>query len=289
MQDFHHKICLVTGATSGIGLATARGLAELDATVVLVGRNPQKLERVITQIKQESANQHIHSLLADLSSIEQVHELTRRFQEQFKRLDILVNNAGGFFLHRQLSVDGYEMTFALNHLSYFTLTILLLEMILESAPARIINVSSGSHRGQQLNLSNLHNKRRYSGFRAYGQSKLANLLFTYELARRLNGTQVTVNAMNPGFTYTAIWHQSVGWLRPLISPIMRLIARSSVEGADTILYLATAPEIQSVSGKYFINRQEVESDARSYDESTARHLWQRSLEMARIESNSASG
>ncbi|MFU8772252.1 MAG: SDR family oxidoreductase, partial [Anaerolineales bacterium] len=231
MQNLTDKICLVTGATSGIGLATANGLAELGACVVLVGRSAEKLERVSSQIKQETGNQHISGMLADLSSVDQMHELARQFRQKHDRLNILVNNAGAFFLRRQLSADGYEMTFALNHLSYFAITVLLLDLILDSAPARIINVASDSHRSQRLNLSDLHNKQRYTGFKAYGQSKLANLLFTYELARRLEGTQVTVNAMHPGFTSTGIWHQPAGWLEPLISPLMRLIARSPEDGA----------------------------------------------------------
>jgi len=272
------KICMVTGATSGIGKETARALAQGGGTVILVGRNREKSEATIDRIKQQTGNPAVEYILADLSSQAAIRQLAETFKRQHERLDVLVNNAGAFFLWCQESMDGIEMTFALNHLGYFLLTNLLLDTMKASAPARIINVSSGSHEGETINFDHLQGKRMYSGFRAYGQSKLANILFTYELARRLEGTGVTVNALHPGFVATSIGTNN-GWIVRVIRPLMNLFAISAEEGAQTNIYLATSPEVEGVTGKYFFKCEAVRSSDASYDLAAAERLWQVSAEM----------
>jgi len=272
------KICMVTGATSGIGKVTAQVLAQAGAEVVVVGRNREKSEATVDRIKQQTGNPAVEYMLADLSSQTAIRQLAETFKRQHERLDVLVNNAGAFFLWRHESVDGIEMTFALNHLGYFQLTNLLLDTLKASVPARVINVSSGSHRGETIDFNRLQGKHMYSGFRAYGESKLANILFTYELARRLEGTGITVNAIHPGFVATNIGTNN-GWIVRAIRPLMDLFAISVEEGADSIIYLAISKEVEDITGKYFIKRKAVSSSSISYDESIARRLWQVSMEL----------
>ena len=205
------KICLVTGATNGIGMATAQALAHMGATVVIVGRDAQKAARVTEEIRAASGNQNVDWLLADLSSQQDIRRLATEFKSKYSHLHVLLNNAGATFTTRQLSVDGIEMTFALNHLAYFLLTNLLLDTIKASSPARIINVSSDAHSGGKIDFDNLQGERSYSSFGPYGNSKLANILFTTELARRLEGTGVTVNALHPGFTSTGFGKNNPGF------------------------------------------------------------------------------
>src|SRR5258707_9803495 len=199
MDNMQGKICLITGATNGIGKETALGLARLGATVIVVGRSRDLGAATVAEIKQKSGNSNVESMTADLSSMAEVRRLAKEFKAKYNALHVLVNNAGAIFLSRQLSPDGYEMTFALNHLSYFLLTNLLLDLIKASAPARIVNVSSDSHERAHINFDDLQSTKGYTGIGAYGQSKLANIMFTYELARRLSETGVTVNAVHPGF------------------------------------------------------------------------------------------
>jgi NAD(P)-dependent dehydrogenase (short-subunit alcohol dehydrogenase family) len=272
------KVCLVTGATSGIGLETARGLAMRGARLALAGRNPEKGREICLQIRESTGNPQVEYLNADLSSQGQVRMLADAFRGSYDRLDVLVNNAGAAFLRRRLSVDGIEMTFALNHLSYFLLTNLLLEALTASAPARIINVSSGSHRNASVHFDDPGLERGYRVMRAYGQSKLCNLLFTYELARRLAGTGVTANAMHPGWVRTNIGRNN-GLLLRYLMPLLQFGARTPVEGAQTILYLAASPEVKGVSGKYFIDQKAVPSSPASYDEASGLRLWELSARL----------
>ncbi len=282
VEPMAEKICMVTGATSGIGEATALRLAQHEATVIVVGRNPQKGDCTVNKIKRKTGNSSVKFMLADLSSQRDIRRLAEQFKMNHQRLDVLVNNAGGKFTSRQETVDGYEMTFALNHLAYFLLTNLLINQLTASGKARIINVSSGSHWGcSEMNFDDLQFKYGYIGKKAYAHSKLANVLFTYELARRLKGTGVTVNAVHPGGVITKFCKNN-GWISWAKHVTAHLLARNLIgptEGAKTSVYLATSPDVEGVSGKYFSNLKAVRSSNASYDEDAAKRLWEVRLEM----------
>jgi NAD(P)-dependent dehydrogenase (short-subunit alcohol dehydrogenase family) len=281
-NNLSDKVCLVTGATSGIGEVTAEALATMGASVVMLSRNPGRCTRTAERIRSKSGNPAVDFLVADLSSQAEIRRVATEFRQRYDRLDILVNNAGGFFLKRQESSDGIELTFALNHLNYFLLTNLLLDLLKASAPARIVNVSSGAHNGGRIDFEDLQGKRSYGGWKAYSQSKLANVLFTYELARRLDGDQVTVNALHPGFVATG-FAKNNGWFASIGLSIVHLFARKPEEGARTVIYLASSPEVAGVTGKYFHDGKPVPSDPVSYNVETARKLWQVSAQMVGLE------
>ncbi len=267
------KTCLVTGASDGIGYATSLELARKGAQVMMVGRDAAKTEAAAHRISAETGNAAVTWFLADLSSLAEVRALADRVKEQAPRLDVLLNNAGAIFLSGQPSADGIEMTFALNHLGHFLLTNLLLDLIKTSAPARIINVSSSSHRSvSELRLVELLDPARGRGYRAYGRSKLCNILFTYELARRLEGTGVTVNALHPGLVQTNIARNN-GIKGRLVNFFIGVRGMDAGRGAETPLYLASSPEVEEISGKYFENCQPVPSSPLSYDPLLARRLW----------------
>jgi NAD(P)-dependent dehydrogenase (short-subunit alcohol dehydrogenase family) len=277
-MDMKQKTCMVTGATSGIGLETARVLALQGATIVAVGRNPEKGSAVVSQIRNVTGNPSVDFMQADLSVQAEIRHLAEAFKDRYPRLDVLINNAGAIFLKRELSKDGIEMTFAVNHLSTFLLTNLLLETLKESAPARVVNVSSDMHEKAELNFDDLEGAQKYSGLKAYGKSKLCVLFFTYELARRLETTQVTVNALHPGTVGTNIGSNN-GWLVRLFIPLYRLFTKSPAKGAETSIYLASSPELEKVSGKYFVDKMPVASSPISYDEAVSRRLWEISKRM----------
>ena len=277
------KTCLVTGATAGIGQKIALELAHMGANVVLAGRNQDKCADTASEIREESGNPAVEYLVADLSSQEQVRRLAEEFKERHQRLDVLVNNAGALYLRRQKSAEGIEMTFALNHLSYFLLTKLLLDVLVESAPARVVNVASGAHKGAWLNLKDVHDPRRYVGFRAYSRSKLCNVLFTYELSRRLEGTGVTANALHPGLVATNFLTNN-GPFGRFLNFFLRLRGISVAAGAMTPLYAASSPDLEGVSGKYLVKKRIVRSSKRSYDESLAAELWEVSASLTGIPS-----
>lgn len=278
--ELQNQVILVTGASDGLGKVTARDLAGMGATVILVGRNPEKTQMAAEWVRQQTGSQQVDYLLADLSSQAEVHVLANQFQERYARLDVLVNNVGSAFVTRQLSADGIEMTFALNHLSYYLLTLLLLERLKASAPARVVNVSSRGHRGSPLDFKDLQLEHGYNPLKAYNRSKFANILFTYELARRLAGTSVTANALHPGLVSTNIG-RNMGWLTGLAWDLLTFL-RGGLdvdEGAQTQIYLASSSEVQDVSGKYFDRCQAVPSDPASYDVTAARKLWEISAAM----------
>jgi NAD(P)-dependent dehydrogenase (short-subunit alcohol dehydrogenase family) len=297
------KTCLVTGATAGIGQVTARELARLGARVVIVGRSKERCATTTEAIRRETGSLSVEFLVADLSSQAEVRRVAREFLERHDRLHVLVNNAGALFAQRQESVDGIEMTLALNHLAYFLLTGLLLDTLKASAPARVVNVSSRAHEDiSGLNFDDLQARMhartfwgygeskfssilftlfapmRHPAFLQYARTKLANLLFTYELARRLEGTGVTVNALHPGFVASRFMagNGALGWFMRRWAV---LFAVSAEEGAKTSVYLATSPEVEGVTGKYFAKQKPVVSSPASLDEAAARRLWQQSEEL----------
>lgn len=280
------RVCIVTGANSGIGKATALGLAQMGATVVIVCRNQIKGEEAQNEIKTKSGNDAVNLMLADLSSQESICQLAENFQQRYQQLHVLINNAGGVNLSRRETMDGLEMTFAVNYLAPFLLTNLLLDKLKVSAPSRIVNVSSESHQSGYIKIDDLQLEKGYRFMRAYGQSKLALVLFTYELARRLQGTGVTANCLHPGFVATNIGQNDLGPVgRSITKLIFSILGISPEEGAKTSIYLASSPEIEGVTGKYFLKSIPVRSALISYDESFQRQLWKESAKLVNLPVN----
>ncbi len=276
------KTCMITGASSGLGLATATALARMGARIVLVCRDRGRGEAALSQIVQTTRNRDVEVMLADLSSQDAIRKLAGEFLAKERPLHALVNNAGAINMRRSLTVDGIETTFAVNHLAYFLLTLLLLDRLKASAPARIVNVTSEGHRTTGIRFDDLGGERDYAPFRAYCQSKLANVLFTHELARRLQGTGVTVNSVHPGAVATRLAQNNAAWLRILFK-LAGLFFRSPERGAATSVYLASSPTVTDVTGRYFADSREKRSSPASYDEATARRLWEISARMTRLD------
>ena len=274
IPDLSGKVIVVTGATSGIGFETARVLAERGAHTVIVGRNEEKLETSLAKLKDQSGNSDIESLRCDFASQAQIRRAAEEFKKRLSRLDVLVNNAGAVFLSRAETEDGVERTLDVNHLGYFLFTVLLLDLLKASAPARIVNVASDAHEGASFNFADPGLQEGYAPMKAYGQSKLANLLFTYELAKRLEGSGVTANALHPGFVATNIGASNIPLVGGAVKRIINLFApKTSKQGAETSIYLASSPEVAGVTGKYFVDCKAVPSSAASYDETAQRQLW----------------
>ena len=271
-SDMAGRVCVVTGATRGIGRATAEGLARLGATVVLIARRREDGLKVSREISEKSGTTP-DVVSSDLSSQASIRHAAQELGERHPRLHVLINNAGIITRQRELTVDGLEMQFAVNHLAYFLLTNLLLDHLRAGAPSRIINVSSGAHEGATLDFNDLQGERGYSATRAYSQSKLANILFTYELARRLAGTGVTANCLHPGVIGTKLLADYMG-VPVAGGALARTFGAKPEDGAATSIYLATSPEIEAVTGKYFQRKQPQRSSRESYDEAAARRLWE---------------
>ncbi|HVX01907.1 MAG TPA: SDR family oxidoreductase [Nitrososphaera sp.] len=292
MMTMEGKTCLVTGSTSGIGKEIATGLAKMGATVALVGRSREKCEAAMQDIVAASSGSAPENLLsyfvADLSSQESVRRLAKEFADRHDKLHVLVNNAGVFMSKRELTVDGIEYTFAVNHLAPFLLTNLLLDRLKAAAPSRIVTTSSVAHRGMKIdyddlplinnnnNDNNYNNKKNYSGIRAYGQSKLANILFTRELARRLQGTGVTANCFHPGAVRTNLVRGSAYGLAWGAASVFFV---SPQRGADTAIYLASSDEVKDTSGGYFVKRKQAKASDAAYDCDAAERLWEASEQL----------
>ncbi len=276
MED---KICMITGANSGIGKATALGLAEIGAKIVMVCRNKERGETAQQEIIEKTGNKNVDLLICDLSSQEQIHKLVSEFKQKYQNLHVLINNAGIVLSKRQLSVDGIEMNFAVNYLAPFLLTNLLIDIIKKSAPSRIINVSSGVHKMASMDFDDLQGEnKKYGAFKNYGVSKLALTLFTYELSRRLEGTGVTVNAVHPG-----VVRSNLGRDQPAFSrAFQKVFFKSPKKGATTSIYLASSPEVKGITGKYFVNKEPKKSSDESYNEEYAKRLWEISTQMTNL-------
>ena len=273
------KTVLVTGGTGGIGKATAIGLARLGARVGVTGRDAARAEAAAADIRTAAGRSAVDAFGADLSSQTEVRRLAAEVLDAYPRLDVLVNNVGGSWAHRHVTADGLEHTFALNHLAPFLLTNLLLERLVASAPARVVTVSSGAHNNGRIDFDDLQGTKTYSGQRAYPQSKLANVMFTYELARRLSGTGVTATVLHPGVVRTGFGAEDQAAVFRVMLPLIRPFMKSPTRGAATSIYLASSPEVEGVTGRYFVNRKPRTSSKSSYAVAAAARLWQVSADL----------
>jgi NAD(P)-dependent dehydrogenase (short-subunit alcohol dehydrogenase family) len=273
------KIVVATGATSGIGEVAVMKLAAMGARIVFVARETKRAEATLAKLERIAPGRGHRAHLADLSLIAETRRVGSEIAASEPRVDALVNNAGAVFSRRRVTAEGLELTFALNHMAYFVLTQTLRDRLAASAPARVVSTASAAHAGARLDFDDLQCAGGFSGWKAYGRSKLCNILFTRELARRLAGTRVTANCLHPGFVASRFGKESGGWIAPLISLAQRF-AISPEAGADTLVYLVSSPEVASVSGEYFAKRKIRKPSAAARDDSAARMLWDKSEEIA---------
>ncbi|MFX1241762.1 MAG: SDR family oxidoreductase [Promethearchaeota archaeon] len=275
------KVCIITGANSGIGKETALALAKMNATVVMLCRNKQRGEKAQKEIIEQSKNKNVDLLLCDLSSLKDIKNLISEFKNKYEKLHVLINNAGVMLKNRIISLDGFEMNFAVHVLGPFLLTNLLLDILKKSAPSRIIVVASAAHKRAKIDFEDLQSEnKKYRLFSAYGISKLAEILFTYELSRRLEGTKVTANAVHPGVVATNLGRDQSKFSQWFAKKFFK----SPEEGAQTSIYLASSSEVEGITGKYFINKEPRESSIESYNEENAERLWKICEEMTGLKS-----
>ena len=272
------RVVLITGGTSGIGKATALGLAALHATVIIVGRDEARSKATVAEIKAATHNDQVSYMLADLASLESVRRLASQFKAHHAQVHVLINNAGVIHTTRTTTIDGYETTLAVNFLAPFLLTNLLLDPLKDNAPARIVNLSSDSHERAKIDFDDLQSSKHFGAFEAYGRSNLARILFTYELARRLAGSGITANCLHPGAVGTNMGYNNKGILITLFK-LARPFMRKPEQGAETSIYLASSPEITDTSGKYFVDCKPIRSSAVSYSEADAQRLWRVGAEL----------
>ncbi|MHA1488285.1 MAG: SDR family oxidoreductase [Promethearchaeota archaeon] len=280
-NQLNGKICMITGANSGIGKATAIQLAKTGIHIVMVCRNKERGENAQKEIKEESGNNNIDLLIADLASLNKVKEMVDEFKSNYDYLHILINNAGEFNKKRTLTIDGYESTFAVDYLAHFLLTNLLLDIIKKSAPSRIINISSNIHLYFKINLDDLMSEKKYTSQKAYANAKFALVLFTHELARRLDGTGVTVNALHPGHARTKMTKPK-NWISKLFLFLLSPLIVSPEKAARTSVYLASSPEVEGVTGNYFKKCKAIKSHEMTYDESIQKKIWEISEKLVDI-------
>src|SRR5215211_2773046 len=276
------KVALITGGTSGIGKAAAAALAAMGAEVVVTGRKRERGEAALAEVRDVAVSEKVSLMLADLAVQAEVRKLADDFRERHDRLDVLINNAGLVQSKRTETADGIELTLAVNHLAPFLLTNLLLDLLKRSSPSRVITVSSGAERMGKINFDNLQSKRRYSGFLIYGMTKLANIVFTFELAERLEGTGVTANCMHPGGVNTNFGTNNRGF-SILLFRGFKPFMRSPKQGADTLVYLAASPEVEGMTGEYLADRKAQTASPAAYDESGRKNLWEVSEELTGLE------
>jgi NAD(P)-dependent dehydrogenase (short-subunit alcohol dehydrogenase family) len=275
----HGKVVVITGATSGIGQVAAQVLAAQGARVILVARDPARAEHTLARLRAIVPRTAHKAHIADLSSLSATRQVGSAIATEEPRIDVLINNAGNIFARRQVTADGLESTFALNHMGYFVLTHALRERLIASAPARIVNTASRAHLGNALDFDDLQMEKSYRGLTAYGRSKLANILFTRELARRLAGTGVTANCLHPGFVATGLGQRDAGFFGTMVRVSM-LFARSAERGARTIIHLAASPDVANTSGGYFVDSRVATPSRAARDDTAAPRLWDESARLA---------
>ncbi len=277
------SIVVITGANSGMGKATSIELARTEAVIVMLCRNRERGEEALQDVRNLSGNNSVELMLCDLSSLKSIRDFCFKFKKKYQQLNVLINNAGIILPGYHQTADGYELHFGVNHLGHFLLTNELLDIIIASAPARVINVTSGIHKTGKIYFEDVNLKKKYTFWRAYAQSKLANIIFTYELSEKLKGTGVTANCLHPGAVATSMGINRDTGFGTFITRLLKPFFQTSKQGAETAIYLATSNDIEGVNGKYFYRKRSVPSSKRSYDKATAKKLWELSEKMVEFE------